>query len=275
MARSNPDAAFGAPRSAAELALASPSNRPLAFPYNKWHSTQWTVDQAAALVLCSAEAARAHGVASDRWIFPLVGIDASHALSLSRRPSLHRWPAMAVLGRAAAQRVGRPPARGENIEAYSCFPSAVRVQQRELGLPLDGTPTVTGGMAFAGGPFNNFVYQSTAAMVVARLRVEPQSLGLVTTVCGLLTKPGLAAWSATPTVGPPADRPGRRWPPPPRVPVGVADEHHGPARVVSCTVGYAGMERAGTYVVADIEPGQRCVAAALIPVWPRRRRSGS
>jgi acetyl-CoA C-acetyltransferase len=264
VARSNPAAAFGAPRSASELAAASPTNRPLAFPYNKWHASQWTVDQAAALVLCSAGAARHHGVSSDRWLFPLVGIDASHALSLSRRPSLHRWPAMGLLGRAAATRIGRPLHEVENIELYSCFPSAVRVQQRELGLPLGDTPTVTGGMAFAGGPFNNFVYQSTAAMVPL-LRDEPASLGLVTTVCGLLTKPGLAVWSATPDGRPPllsdlaleaAAASGS---------VSVADEHHGPARVVSCTVGYTGMERAGTYVVADIEAGRRCVAFSPDP----------
>jgi acetyl-CoA C-acetyltransferase len=85
----------------------------------------------------------------------------------------------------------------EHIEVYSCFPAAVQVQQRELGLPLDGTPTVTGGMAFAGGPFNNYVYQATAA-VVGRLREHPGDLGLVTTVSGLLTKPGLAVWSAQP-----------------------------------------------------------------------------
>ena len=68
----------------------------------------------------------------------------------------------------------------EVVELYSCFPSAVRVQQRALGLPLDGTPTVTGGMAFAGGPFNNFVLQSMAA-VVPLLRDGPDRLGCVMT----------------------------------------------------------------------------------------------
>ena len=76
----------------------------------------------------------------------------------------------------------------------------MRVQQRELGLPLDGTPTVMGGMAFAGGPFNNFSYQSTAA-IVGRLRDAPGTTGLVTTVSGLLTKPGLAVWSTEPGQG--------------------------------------------------------------------------
>jgi acetyl-CoA C-acetyltransferase len=264
VARSNPDAAFPGALSAAELATASPENRPLAFPYNKWHASQWTVDQAAALVLCSVEAARFHNIPADRWVFPLVGIDATHAVSLSRRRQLHRWPAMGVLGRAAAEHIGRPLDAVELVELYSCFPAAVRVQQRELGLPLAGTPTVTGGMAFAGGPFNNFVYQAVADMVPL-LRAQPASLGLVSTVCGLLTKPGLALWSATPGGAPPllsdlaseaAASTGQ---------VEVAEEHNGPATVASCTVSYRGMEPARTFVVADIEPGRRCVAWSDAP----------
>jgi acetyl-CoA C-acetyltransferase len=261
VARSNPDAAFPEPRSAAELATTSPQNRPMAFPYNKWHASQWTVDQAAALIFCSVEAARAHRVAIDRWVFPWVGIDASHALSLSRRRDIHRWPAMGVLGRAAAGRIGRPLDAVEHIELYSCFPSAVRVQQRELGLPLEGTPTVTGGMAFAGGPFNNFVYQATSALIPL-LRHDQRSLGLVTTVCGLLTKPGLAVWSATPDGRPPllsdlaaqAERAA--------APVTVADEYHGPATVATTTVSYAGMDVDRTFVLADIDDGRRCVASS-------------
>jgi acetyl-CoA C-acetyltransferase len=264
VARSNPGAAFPSPLSAVALATPSARNRPLAFPYNKWHASQWTVDQAAALVLCSVETARAHGVPLDRWVFPLVGIDASHAVSLSRRRQLHRWPAMGVLGRAAAERIGRPLRSIEHVEIYSCFPSAVRVQQRELGLPFDGTPTITGGMAFAGGPFNNFVYQATAAMV-PRLRARPATLGLVSTVCGLLTKPGLAVWSATPDADPPlladlaAEAAGAA------ESVDVTEEHHGPATVATCTVSYAGMEPARTYVLADIDGGRRCLATSDDP----------
>jgi acetyl-CoA C-acetyltransferase len=197
VARSNPLAAFPAPRAAAAIGTASPDNRPLAFPYNKWHASQWTVDQAAALVLCSVATARRHQVPADRWLFPLVGIDSSHAVSLLARRHPERWPAMGVLGRAAEARTGRPIADCEVVEAYSCFPAAVRVQQRELGLDQAGTPTITGGMSFAGGPFNNFVLQATVA-VAGRLRDEPGAVGVVTTVSGLLTKPGIGIWSATP-----------------------------------------------------------------------------
>jgi acetyl-CoA C-acetyltransferase len=268
VARGNPDAAFGEPRTAEEIDSPGPRNRPLSFPYNKWHASQWTVDQAAALLMCSAGAARQHGIPADRWIFPLVGIDANHSVSLSRRRYLHRWPAMEVLGRTASERIGRPIAGVEVIEVYSCFPAAVRVQQRELGLPVDGAPTVTGGMAFAGGPFNNFVYQATAA-VVARLRSEPDVLGVVTTVCGLLTKPGLAVWSARPDGRPPliddlADAAARATPT-----VTVLDSHDGPATVASYTVTFDGTTPVRVAVVADVAAGNggpaRCVAVSDDP----------
>lgn len=264
VARRNPAAAFPEPRTAEEIMVPGPGNRPLALPYNKWHASQWTVDQAAALLLCTAGAARRHGVPADRWIFPLVALDATHAVSLSRRRHLHRWPAMAVLGRAAASRLGRPLAEVDVAEVYSCFPAAVRVQQRELGLPLAGTPTVTGGMAFAGGPFNNFVYQATAA-VVPRLRQDPGRLGMVTTVCGLLTKPGLAVWSARPDGRPPLMEDLAAAAREATPTVDVLDDHRGPATVAAATVTYDGTTPVRVVVVADATGGGRCVAAADDP----------
>ncbi len=70
VARHNPDAAFGQARTAEELARAGPRNRLLAFPYNRWHASQWTVDQASALLICSAGRAGDAGVPPDRWLFP-------------------------------------------------------------------------------------------------------------------------------------------------------------------------------------------------------------
>ncbi|HLH29199.1 MAG TPA: hypothetical protein VKW77_09790, partial [Acidimicrobiales bacterium] len=267
VARANPHAAFPAPLDAAAIDTPSPENRPLAFPYNKWHASQWTVDQAAALVLCSVETARRHAVPPDRWVFPLVGLDSSHSVSLLARSHPHRWPAMAVLGRAAEARVGRRLGECDVVEVYSCFPSAVRVQQRELGLDPEGTPTVTGGMAFAGGPFNNFVLQSTVE-VVSRLRGAPGALGVVTTVSGLLTKPGLAVWSSGPDGRPPlvADMAGEC-----ATATGtrvVADDP-GPGRgnrpraaVVTATVAFEGMEPRRTVALCDLDDGRRAVATS-------------
>jgi acetyl-CoA C-acetyltransferase len=259
VAQKNPRAAFSKPRSAIEISTPGPDNRPMAYPYNKWHMSQWTVDQAAALLLCSEEAARRFGVSTDQWVFPLVGLDANHAISLSQRRLLHRWPAMAVLGQAAAERLGRPLRDVEITEVYSCFPAAVRVQQRELGLDLDGTPTVTGGMAFAGGPFNNFVLQSTVA-VVEQLRRDPAAQGLVTTVCGMLTKPGLGVWSATPDGRTPLlDDLGEQAALATPV-AAVASDYRGPATVASFSVTYDDGLAVRTAVVADTADRRRCSA---------------
>ncbi len=197
VARTNPRADFADPKSHEEIRDPGPANRPIAFPYNKWHNSQWGVDQAAAMIFCSVAMAESLGVPRERWVYPHVGLESSLSLSLSRRADLHRWPAMQVVGTAAASHIDRPIAAIDHIELYSCFPVAVRVQQAELGLDPAGTPTMTGGMAFAGGPFNNFVYQATVD-VIERVRSEPGSYGAVTAVSGLLTKPALAVWSTEP-----------------------------------------------------------------------------
>src|SRR5258705_13180324 len=130
-------------------------------------------------------------------VFPLVALESSFSLPLPRRRDLHRWPAMEVLGCAAEEHLGRPLSSLPLAELYSCFPAAVRVQQRALRLPIDGVPTITGGEAFAGGPWNNFVLQTTVAMV-ERLRVERDAPGLVTSLSGLINKPGLAVYATEP-----------------------------------------------------------------------------
>ena len=264
VAQQNPLAAFPLPRSAADIATPGLKNRPLAYPYNKWHASQWTVDQAAALLFCSADRAQAAGVAPDRWIFPHVGLHVSEAVTLTARRDMYAWPAMRALGRAAAEHLGLPLADIAIAEVYSCFPAAVRVQQRELGLDPDGTPTVTGGMSFAGGPFNNFVLGGTAT-VAALLRARPAELGLVTTVSGMLSKPGLAVWSASPP-GPPsliADLAGSAAVDTPGRPVAPPDSPGGPATVASFTVTYdAGdpLRPARTAIVADLPDGTRTAA---------------
>ena len=152
----------------------------------------------------------------DRWLFPHVALHCSAAVTLTARRRLSAWPAMARARprRRSATSAG-PCASIELAEVYSCFPAAVRVQQRELGLDPAGTPTLTGGMTFAGGPFNHFVLQSLVALG-RRLRAgrAGRALGLVTTVSGMLSKPGLAVWSADPPAGArrplPPGRPGRR-----------------------------------------------------------------
>ncbi len=198
VASDNPHACFaGPPHTAASLARTTDENRLLAFPYNKWHSTQWALDHSAAMLICAEEVAISHGVGPDHMLHPLAALDSSWGLTLSRRGEPHRWPAMSVLGDVAGEHLGAPMSAMSLAEIYSCFPAAVRVQQRELDLDLEGTPTVLGGMAFAGGPFNHFTYMATAELA-RRLRAGEGDQALVTTVSGLLTKGGLMVWGREP-----------------------------------------------------------------------------
>ena len=265
VAADNPDAAFGSALTASDIATPSARNRPLAYPYNRWHSSQWTVDQASALVFCSAQKAADAGVPADRYVFPRVALHSSAAVTLTARRDLFAWPAMEVLGRLASDHLGQPLAEISLVEIYSCFPAAVRVQQRALGLDMEGTPTLTGGMAFAGGPFNHYVLAATAVMA-RRLRHEPDSLGLVTTVSGMLSKPGLAVWSARPAgadEGPlMADVADQATAATATVPV-AAPTDGGAATVASYTVTFDPDEPlvpARVAVVADLADGSRTAA---------------
>ena len=71
------------------------------------------------------------------------------------------------------------------------------MQLRELGIRDARPPSVTGGMAFAGGPLNHFVFQALVRMAGV-LRADPGSTGLVTAVSGMLTKQGVSLWSSEP-----------------------------------------------------------------------------
>ena len=258
----NPDAAFGRRRDASWLREPGADNRPLAFPYNKWHSTQWSVDQAAALLFTTAGVAEDCDVPRDRQVFPAVALESTHALSLSRRRHLHRWPAMGMIGAAAEAHLGGALAEVPLAELYSCFPAAVRVQQSELGLPAEGTPTVTGGMPFAGGPFNNFVIQCTAAM--ARQVRSEGCAGLVTAVSGLITKAGLTVYEPSPPDEPLliADLAADAAAATEAAPLADSDAA-GRGRIASYTVAYDRFDPATVFAVVDLDDGTGRTVAVL------------
>lgn len=267
-----PHAAFRDPRTPAEIREPGPDNRPIAFPYNKWHCSQMNVDQAAALLICTLAAAEAAGADPAKAVFPLVALESSFSLPVPRRRHLHRWPAMEVLAVAAAEHLGAPPAALEHAEVYSCFPAAVRVQQRALGLPLDGVPTITGGEPFAGGPWNNFVLQATVAML-GLLRRDRGARGLVTTVSGFLTKPGLAVYCTEPGPRPllVADLGDRAEAA--TAAAAVVESHEGPATIAAVTVGYDRSGAGRTIVIADTPGGERCLATSEDPAVAARATS--
>lgn len=174
----------------------SPSNRMIAFPYTKLHNSQWHVNQAAGLIFCSIGKARELGISERRWVYPLSGTESNHGTVMSARAQLHRSPAVRL---AAERALALANSRIEDIDFidfYSCFQVAVRIQALELGLPLVGDYSLTGGMTFGGGPLNNYSFQ---ALVTAaeKLREHPQARAYISSISGMLTKYGAGIWSGS------------------------------------------------------------------------------
>lgn len=197
VAAANPHAWIQRSFSPAELRDATPSNRMVGFPYTKLMNANNAVEQAACFVVTSVERARDLGIASDRWVFPWSGTDAHEHWFVSHRWSLAEAPAIGLAGRAALELAGVGVDDLAHVDVYSCFPSAVQIAAREIGLSTDRPLTVTGGLSFAGGPWNDYVSHSIATMV-ERLRDDAGSLGLVTGNGGFLTKHAFGVYSTTP-----------------------------------------------------------------------------
>ncbi len=185
---------------AEEIIEPRPDNRMVSFPYTKFAMANLEVDQGAAYILCSVEAAEAAGVSKDRWVFPLSGADAHEHWFMSHRPELHRSPAIAHAGRAALEMAGVSIDDIGPIDLYSCFPAVVQMAAHELGLPIDDPArplTLTGGLTFHGGPGNNYVSHGIAQMAQA-LRAEPGSVGLLTGLGWYATKHAVGIYGTRP-----------------------------------------------------------------------------
>lgn len=258
VSEANPHAWSPGFRSAAEIATPTADNRLVAWPYTKLLCANSTTDQAAAVVLCSVEAAERAGVPRDRWIFPWSGADAHDHWALSERADLYSSPALRLAGRAALQLADVELDDIAHLDLYACFPSAVQIAAAELGLDLDDARdlTVTGGNTFAGAPGNSYGLHSIAAMV-DRLRRSTTSRGLVTGVGWYLTKHAVGVYSNEPPPVPfrrscPQDAvdaiPGRK----------PADGYIGPVAVESFTVTFDRAANPAAGVVACLTPnGER------------------
>ena len=199
VAAANPYAWVRDAKTAEEIRTPSPANRMIGLPYPKYMNSNNDVDQAAALLMCSVDKARALGVPRDRWLFPHAGTDCHDTYFVSHRDSLSAAPAVRVGGRLALELAGVTIDDIAYVDLYSCFPSAVQMGAAALGLGLDRQLTRTGGLAFAGGPWNNYVMHAIATMA-SDLRADPGALGLCWANGGYATKHAFGVYSTTPPV---------------------------------------------------------------------------
>ena len=200
VAATNPHAVIRSPRAPADLLTPDGGNRMVSHPYRKLMVSNNDVDQAAALVVTSYGRALELGFSRDELVFVHGYGEAVDCDSFTARESFTTSEAIRTAASDAMQMAGVTIHDIDLVDIYSCFPSAVQVGARALGLPLSGALTVTGGLTFAGGPWNNYVTHSIATMV-KRLREQPETIGLCTANGGLLTKHAIAIYGARPPAG--------------------------------------------------------------------------
>ena len=197
VAATNPHAWIQQSYTAQAIRTPTPDNRMIGFPYTKLMNSNNDVDMAAALVMCSVERAEALGIARDKWIFLHAGTDCHEHNFVSHRHTFTDTPAIRIGGRRVLELAEKSIDEIENLDLYSCFPSAVQLGAESLGVSLDRQLTCTGGLSFAGGPFNNYVMHAIAT-TMTKLREKPQETGLVWANGGYATKHAFGVYATTP-----------------------------------------------------------------------------
>lgn len=183
-----------------QITRTGPDNRMVSWPYPKLMNSNNMVDQGAVLVLTTVETATYLQIPMDRCVYPYAGTDSHDTYAIGERAEFHRSPAIRIAGRRALELAGTDIDAIDFVDVYSCFPSAVQVAAAELGLPTDDPArplTVTGGLTFAGGPWNNYVTHSIATMA-ERLVARPGTRGLITANGGYLTKHSVGVYGTEP-----------------------------------------------------------------------------
>jgi len=259
VAAANPYAWSPRVRTPDEIATVTADNRMICFPYTKVMNAYARVDQAAAVIICSAAVARALGVGEDRWVFPLAGATCHEHWFVSERDDLGVSVGMGANAAAVLDAAGVTIDDVGHLDLYACFPAPPQLAADALGVAVDDPArplTCTGGLAFAGGPGNDYMTHAIAN-VVGRLRADPGSLGFASGVGWYATTHSAGLYGTRPPEG------GFR-----RIdPQAMVDA--GPRRTVA--EGYEGPATLETYTVSHDREGARARAflALLTPAGAR------
>ena len=198
IAAKNPFAAAPVERTVDELITVTERNRMISEPYPRLMVARDQVNQGAAALLMSVEAARRLGVPEENWVY-LHGHADMEEQSLLTRPDLGHSPAAVMAVREALAMAGIGIDDIATFDLYSCFPVPVFNICDGMGLATDDPRglTMTGGLPFFGGAGNNYSMHAVAE-TVAQMRSASGQFGLVSANGGILSKHSVGIYSSTP-----------------------------------------------------------------------------
>ncbi|OBK84591.1 acetyl-CoA acetyltransferase [Mycolicibacter sinensis] len=198
VAAKNPFSASPVERSVDELTTISDTNRMICDPYPRLLVARDQVNQGAAALLMSVEAARRLGVPEDRWVY-LHGHADMRSQRLLERSDLSAYPAAVAATTEALAMAGIGFDDVAAMDLYSCFPVPVFTICDAFGLAADDPRglTLTGGLPFFGGAGNNYSMHAIAEAVAAA-RSAPGQFALVGANGGMMSKYSVGVYSTAP-----------------------------------------------------------------------------
>jgi len=201
VAANNPYATYPIARDAAYLATPSKENPLVIAPYTKGLIAKDKVNQGAAILLTTVGKAIELGIEETKWVY-LHGYASTNELVLLERPNLGQSKAMeqALLG--AMEHANKTTSDIQHFDIYSCFPIVVSETRKFLAIPKDDPRpmTQTGGLAYFGGPGNNYTTHGIATLVET-LRKDSGSFGMAYGNGGWMSKHAVGIYSTTPING--------------------------------------------------------------------------
>jgi acetyl-CoA C-acetyltransferase len=195
VAANNPYATNQAFYSEDDLLDESENNPMICSPYRKHLVAKDNVNQAAALLLTTVGKAKALGVPESKWVY-LHGYADTKERVLLQREGLGRSQAMEWALKGALSSAGKTSDDIALFDIYSCFPIVVSEACDILDIADDDPRplTQTGGLAFFGGPGNNYTMHGIASLV-DNLRSKPGAYGMAYGNGGWMSKHSAGVYS--------------------------------------------------------------------------------
>ncbi|MDT5097479.1 MAG: acetyl-CoA C-acetyltransferase [Mycobacterium sp.] len=197
-AAKNPFSSSPVERSVDEIMTVTDDNRMICDPYPRLLVARDQVNQGAAAVMMSVDAARRLGVPEEKWVY-LHGHSDMVEQALLERVDLGASPATVHAAREALRVAEIGVDDVATFDLYSCFPFPVFVMCEALGIDADDPRglTLTGGLPYFGGPGNSYTLHAIAE-TVAEMRDKPGQFGLVGANGGTMSKYSVGIYSALP-----------------------------------------------------------------------------
>jgi len=138
-------------------------------------------------------------ISRSRWVYPMGGAELNNIWQVTRRPQLHDSPAIAEASCLALKQAGLSLNDLGVFDLYSCFPSSLEIARRAVDIPEDDPRdlSVTGGLAYFGGPGNNYSMHAIVT-VVRRIRQDNRLKAMVTANGWYNSKHAIGIYGAEP-----------------------------------------------------------------------------